>query len=269
MKAETNFFMNGIYLILVLVVISLVLNRVASLQFASTQQEKEFELRDRSMLLLETLSNNVNCLAYRESGNIDNTVLNLTLHAILDKQKLNGFNSKFYDVQPDCARDFNYGYRVEIITLPINISSMETEFTKPNEQLNVSIPPMSWSFGNLEFSQKAASRESTSISIPIDVFFDSTMVLPGKMTITLVDGELEKIRGFIDKSCITGFDYQQSLTFHYPVSFEASNVCLEISNAKVCQKISCDKVVDFGGMSNAGTYDIYSKNKNNILKIVV
>jgi hypothetical protein len=144
--------------------------------------------------------------------------------------------------------------------------------TSPKEKIRLTIPAMSWSFGDFEFSEKEALKGKISISIPIDVFVDESTRIPGKMSITLVDGELEEFRGFIDMSCLTGKDFQNSFSFHYPIFLEQTDsekkMCLEISGKKVCQKLACPKTIDFSGLT-PGTYRIYSKNEDNVLKVIV
>lgn len=376
MKAQTSLLMKGIYLIVVFVTISIALNRVVSLNLVSTEEEKNFQQRDKATSLLETLAGSSECLAYEEEGSAEGEILELSLHRILDKKKLDDFSSRFSDIQPECARDFTSGYRIDVETFPVEISSegfapstsstttttaplipsncnfhdecsqacnylgwesfnprgtfigygncpygvygcmirdccigqcnratgdcycartifVVTQYGSvcppsytcgsdcrchpkeivPKEELNVKIPPMFWKFGDLEFSKKEALQESISVSIPVVVFIDERNFIPGKMTITMVSGELEEFRGSIDKSCISGIDFQESFTFHYPVSFENTvsgyRVCLEIDGKKTCQNLACKKTIIFSGIPNSGHYTIYFRNEGNILKVVV
>jgi hypothetical protein len=144
--------------------------------------------------------------------------------------------------------------------------------SKPKEKVEATIPPMVWEFGDVEFSEKEALKNTISISIPIDVFLDESTIIPGKMSITLTDGELEEFRGFLDMSCLTGKDFQNSFSFHYPISLEQTTsekkLCLDISGKKVCQKFACQKSIDFFSLT-PGTYRIYSKNEDNVLKVIV
>jgi len=144
--------------------------------------------------------------------------------------------------------------------------------SKPKEKVEAIIPPMVWEFGDLEFSEREALRSTISVSIPIDVFVDESTRIPGKMSITLADGDLEEFRGFLDKSCLTGKDFQDSFSFHYPISLEQTTsekkLCLEISGKKVCQKLACSKTIDFSSLT-PGSYRIYSKNEDNVLKVIV
>jgi len=377
MRGQTSLLVKGIYLVLILVTISVVLNRIVTSNLASSEQERSFRQRSAANSLLETLAGSSNCLAYEETGKVEGKDLELSPHRVLDKRKLDDFSSKFSDIQPDCARDFTSGYRVDVETFPVNISSevsvpedepitesfqlgilfptdppctthdvcsqacsylgIETYYPRntylglgncpynkygcmsreccigqcdretgkclcinttfvtlygdvcsfgyfcandckchfmpagPKETIALTIPAMFWSFGDLEFSEKDSLRETVSISTSVVVFIDDTTSIPGKMTITMADGELERLRGFVDRSCLTGVDFQDSLMFHYPASFDSatSSFCLEIDGKKVCQKISCKKSIDFTESLTPGSYTLYSKNEDNTLMVMV
>ncbi|MEM5829296.1 MAG: VWA domain-containing protein [Candidatus Aenigmatarchaeota archaeon] len=465
MRGQTSLLIKGIYIILVLVTIAIFLNEIFYSNLISVKQEKSLLLTERANRLLDILTGNINCLAYKEKGGVEKRAINLSSHRILDKEKLDYF-LKFKDMQPTCARDFEFGYKVKIETLPLNISSFELirgsnfegavfkklfslidgkkvvfvldvsgsmfdfggkcdadvlkdtkicclklfmygfiekmsdeseiavipygdenscnpkllfPFTKLNnlqirnslkakisslnpldstpmasglkkgfeyatsnggqaivlltdgienicgssiqvsksyiftgipvytvaygsdadvvileeiasltngqffdartceelvskskEYLDVEIPPMIWSFGDEEFSEKEALRQVISISSPINVLVDETTIIPGKITITIVDGELEEFRGFLDKSCLTNTDFQDTFTFHYPLSFESSvnKICLEIGGKKICQRLGCNKKIESFNLS-PGKYKVYTKNQDDTLKVIV
>lgn len=266
MKAQTSLLTKGIYIILVMVTIVLVLNRISSVSLLSAEQDRSLREKSKAMSMLEILAGNSNCLAYEERGSAEGEILDLSSHKILDKVKLDGFSSSFPDIQPDCARDFVSGYRIDVETFPVDIRSVYGK-----NEMTVSFPKMSWTFGDQEFSEDEALQQAVSVSIPIVVFVDEKTFIPGKMTITMVDGELEKIRGFIDKSCLKEIDFQDSFSFHYPVYFEKStnSLCLEINLKKICQKLACKKAIDFPSGLTPGYYTIYSENESDILKVAV
>ncbi|MEM5878977.1 MAG: vWA domain-containing protein [Candidatus Aenigmatarchaeota archaeon] len=460
-KGQTSLLIKGIYIILVLVSIAIFINRIFFSNLASAQQERNLLLKNRANRLLDVLAGDVSCLAYKEKGSVENKIVELSSHRVLDKKKLDDF-LRFSEIQPDCARDFDFGYRVDAETFPLNISSAEVgkkegvfgkllslidgkkvvfvldvsdsmkdpggkcdvdvrkdtkicclklfmygfiekmsddseiavipygdengcnpqllfPFTrldgfsirenlkskisslspydltpmasglkkgfeyaisnggqaivlltdgienrcgssieiantykstnipvytiaygseadvarleeiasitngqffdartceelvsKPRETLEVEIFPMIWSFGDAEFSEKEALRLAFSISVPINVFIDETTTIPGKMTITIVDGELEEFRGFLDKSCLTNTDFQGTFTFHYPIFLESSTnkICLEIEGKKICQNLACNKKIEFSNLS-PGKYKIYTKNLGDVLEVIV
>ena len=115
--------MKGIYFIIVLVIIAIVLNQIVSINLKNIQQWESVNLRDKSKNILETLTGNKNCLAYEEVANIEGTDVNLTSHRIIDVNKLRYFVDNFAELEPDCVRDFEYGYRVKVETFLINMKT--------------------------------------------------------------------------------------------------------------------------------------------------
>lgn len=120
--------MKGIYLILAIVLISIFINRIFSLRVVSAEEARSEELRSSAMNDLNMLSGNEKCLAFKEKDKIENAPLELSLHSIIDVKKLDDFVANFPDVEPSCARDYKFNYRIRVETLPIDITS--TEVTK-------------------------------------------------------------------------------------------------------------------------------------------
>lgn len=471
MKAQISFLIKGLHLILILVVIAIVLNQLTSLFLTSSQQEKTLEMRQNALSILEILSSSPKCLAYEEQGKVENNEFVFGAHRILEVEKLKYFSSNFNDVQPDCARDFDFGYRIEVKTFPINFSSLEVisgggvfdkilkiidgkkvlflidvsgsmsddsgtycgqnvnkircvalflggisldsielcydigfinlmsddseisiyrygfgsceserildltrldgksvrediknkikdklgaidntpiagvlkkafDYAKNNgieavvlltdgmetcdgdpvaaaepyknanipvytiafgsadketlekiaektggqffdastceellaitgEKTSLEIKSNIWEFGDGSFSKKDALKEVMTFSIPVIISLNQTTFLPGEMKIKIVDGELEKIRGFIDKSCLTGIDFKNSFSISYPVFLENDLLCMNIEKEKICQKIACKKTVNFEGILSPGKYTISTINKENVMEVKV
>ncbi len=141
------------------------------------------------------------------------------------------------------------------------------------ETLNLSLNKMIWTFGDKKFSEKDALKEILTTSLPVVVYINKTTFLPGKMEITIVNGELEKLKGFIEQSCFTGIDFEKKIFIHYPVYLKTSGqekfLCMNIESKEVCQKISCKKTITFEGIENPGEYTFNSLNKGNELEIMV
>jgi len=465
--ARMSFLMKGIYFIVILMVIAIVINQIVTLNLRNIEQWESVSLRDKSKNILETLAGNKNCLAYEEVAEIEGTEVNLTSHKIVDINKLNDFVDNFGELEPNCVRDFEYGYRVKVETFPIDmkteafpeegsvfsrvkklingekvvflvdvsgsmgtdggecdvdvdpdypdkkicclkkfmiafINGMEDEsmitivpygdenecdpvelfpFTELEgnrdmmignvtefipidgtpmckalekgfqlgsgdadaivlltdgcenkccereksqdvaqeykdmgipvytiaygfqacpqplkeiaritngeyfdarkceelipgpEPLDIIIPSESWSFGDSAFSREDALEESVKVSIPVIISYNSTISVPGKMTITLVEGELERLVGFIEKSCLTERSSTTSLYLHYPTHLETENeeskICMEVEGKKRCQTLACKKEIDFHGNEVSGNYKIYSRLEDDKLKIVI
>lgn len=114
MKA-TSFLMQGIYLILVLVTISIVLNQVATLRYENTRQQKELELRNAANDIIEKLITDKRCMAFTEIGvTAEERQIPLTTHRMIDLEKLQNFSVAYKDTEPDCARDYQYRYTVRV-----------------------------------------------------------------------------------------------------------------------------------------------------------
>jgi hypothetical protein len=127
MRGKMNFLMKGIYLILVIIIIAIVINQITTVNVGVSKGQEENRLREKSMSILDTLVGSTKCLGYEESGKVEGKNIDLASHRIIDVEKLKNFSKDFADLEPDCARDFEFGYRVSVETLPINITTSEVK----------------------------------------------------------------------------------------------------------------------------------------------
>lgn len=465
MKGQTSFFIKGVYMIIVLIVVAIVINRIVSMNLALTEQGKSFRLRDKAGNIMGSLAASSKCLAYEERGTAAGSIVDLSTHKVLDKEKLDSFVKKYSEIEPDCMRDFNYGYRIYVKTLPINMTtegvkraggvfedvlelidgkrvifvmdvtgSMSSKdgrykgktvtklecvkifmkefidrmsddsvialyvysyppcppeqlfpftplpgsrldmkkkvegmsagggtpmsaalnesfnygedndgeaivlltdgrenkcpppkwpppnspavarihknsgipvytvsfgfgadkgtlkdvaeisggeffdaetcgelITEPKSILNVTIEPKTWEFGDSTFSEDEAFRESISIALPVMVYYNRSTLLPGRMKITLVEGELEEFVGFIEKACSTESDLTASISVSYPTTLEVvggeNSLCMAFKEGKKCQKLACDEQIEFEGIT-PGNYIISATHERDVLKII-
>jgi len=269
MKGDSKFFIKGIYLILVILIIVLVTNRIVSLNVSSSEEAENLKFVQRASTILETLTSSPNCLAYEEQGRIESYQLKLSTHKIIDKEKLDKFQEKYQDVEPDCYLDSEYGYRIQVSTFPINIET-SNEMPETKNTIAVSLDQYTWEFGSLVFSINEALEKSIKLSIPVVVRFDQSIYLPGTMKITLVKGDLEKIKGFIEKSCYVDA-LSTNIHLHYPVYLKTENganyICMKFETSDRCQKLNCKKQIIFDEINSAGNYIFYSATDNNIVRI--
>lgn len=271
MKGASKFFIKGVYLIIVLIIISIIINRTVSLNVISSEEKENLRFSDKASDILEILSGSEKCLAYKEMGSVENRNIELTVYKILNKEKLDEFKNNYWDLEPNCSKDFTYGYRVEVNTFPVNITTSKEKPTT-NETISVKISPESWVFGDSTFSSDEAFEKSTTMSIPIMVYYNQSTFLPGVMKITLVSGDLERIVGFIDKSCFIKENLTTSLFVHYPVSLKINGknyVCMEFKSGKRCQRLACEKQIEFSGINSPGNYIFTSIYMVDVLKINV
>ncbi len=121
-----SFVLKALYLILAVVIVSLFVNRIVFTHSSSFETTQTQRLVDTATDILEKLVGNSECLAYVENATVNGQKAELEAHFVVDKNKLESFSSKFYDAQPDCAKSFDYGYRVEIKEVNANFSFFET-----------------------------------------------------------------------------------------------------------------------------------------------
>jgi hypothetical protein len=90
---------------MVIIAIAIVINQITSVNFMGTEESENIRFRKDANDILETLIGSDKCLATKINGNIEKTINISTLV---------GFQSKYPDIEPDCARDYEYGYYVKI-----------------------------------------------------------------------------------------------------------------------------------------------------------
>ena len=268
-KKGMSLLVKGIYIIMAIVLISIFINRIFSLNAASAEETRSMELRSSAMNDLSMLDGNEKCLALKEKGKIEDVTVDLSLHNVIDVEKLNDFSTTFSDTEPICARDYKFGYRVRVETLPINISSEEFRNKTPSEKIKVDIPSMIWEFGSSDFSKDNALKKKLATSISINVYFNESTILPGRMAITIVDGEMEKFLNAIEQACSTGKSIQFSMFFSYPTYLEKNSICMDFLSGKNCQRIGCEIPVSFAGIKNPGNYKIDVQPSQNLIKVIV
>lgn len=81
------------------------MNQIYSIMLIGTKETETIKFRDEASKILDTLVNSENCLALREGGTTEK-IVNLTA--------LNYFQSRYPDTEPDCAKNYDYGYYIEV-----------------------------------------------------------------------------------------------------------------------------------------------------------
>ncbi|RLD97462.1 MAG: hypothetical protein DRI92_05600, partial [Aquificota bacterium] len=158
--------------------------------------------------------------------------------------KLDRFASMYQGIEPECARNHNYGYRVKV-----------TEITRNDKDVGDV-----WEFGANEFSFGDALKNKFELWIPVALRYDEETVGIGKMEIEIYDGELEALAGFIDWACMLGklgrYD-RLSARIHasYPIVLnESGYLCINTKSKKACRRLLCRTY--FKGIMSPGTYMI-------------
>lgn len=272
MKGDSSFFIKGIYLILVIVVITFIINRIVALNVANGEEKQALRFNDRASDIVETLTGSKECLAYEEKGSVQSTQIKLSTHRVLDKKKLDDFKNRFKDMKPDCLQESQYGYKVQVSTFPLQAQTVNMP-PKTSETINVKIDAENWEFGDSAFSRDDSLDKTITMTVPAMIYYDSSKLIPGIMKITVVSGDLEKFVGFIDQSCSNDGRSSISLALHYPVTVEKTDgknyLCMQFDSGKACQRLTCNKMIDFAGISSIGNYLINSVTEGNLIKINV
>lgn len=87
----------------------IVLNQITNLNLSRVKEENQLELTRVADNIIETLVGSDKCLGYEEAGSVEPTT-----HRFIDYKKLQDFPINYSDVEPECARNFEYRYRVKI-----------------------------------------------------------------------------------------------------------------------------------------------------------
>ncbi|MEM7818967.1 MAG: VWA domain-containing protein [Candidatus Aenigmatarchaeota archaeon] len=458
-------------MIIILVLIAIFINRVFFFRAFSAEEARSLELKSTAINVLNILTGSEKCLAFKEISKIGASDLNLSLHNIIDSRKLNEFATQFSDVEPKCAKDFKFGYRVRVESLYINITSQNfttkpygvfyeilklidgkkilflldssgsmsspagpmskieclKNFTKgfvqylkpgsgvaaiayglssgdkcrssfgksgccikklfdltildggrsslipiidslhassntpialvleegfiyaenngidtiilltdgketcedskeavnvaknnankgivvhtigfgtsgidfdllrevakltggkffdartceelisplPKEKLNVEIYPMIWEFGSSVFSKNKAMKEKFTFSLPTNIYFDESTILPAKIEITIVDGEMESFINMIEQACYTKQKIKFPIFLSYPTYVEntgASYLCMDFLSGKECQRIDCDLPLNFPPKISPGNYIITIQPLQDSIEVII
>jgi len=297
MKGKMTFLIKGIYLILVIIIISIVSFLIIDYNRQLTSEAEEFDLRTHATEIMDILSGSEKCLALQDVANIQGESLNLSYNRVIDLNKLEEFSSTFSEYEPDYGRDFKYRYKIKIETQPINIKTKEVVFESHKEcrkvcyqsyvlkcywvcdvvvedktkTIDVAIPKESWTFGVDKFSRDKALKERITVSTPVIVYYNKSQLMPAILWIDVVDGELERFANKIDESCLNDEKISSDLYFSYPVyekTTEGKNyLCMKIKET-VCQRLACKKEIEFEGIKAPGNYKILIK-PGDTIKVMV
>lgn len=200
------------------------------------ETERGLELMTAATNTLLLLANSEDCLAFQ---------LPTTSSAyanIVDVGKLEEFSDVYKGIEPECARDYEHGYRVVV-----------TETTLTDEG---AVEGNSWSFG-LENYSKDYYADKVVYTIPVALKYSESNVGLGKMELTLIAGELNEIAGFFDHACLLGQLGREDgiasavLRTSYPITLENGQLCIGLKN-KDCRTPMCE--LEFEGFESSGEY---------------
>lgn len=240
-------------IILLLVFLYMSINSATSNE---KKTQKNLDLVNSATNTLLILANSRDCVAYKSSIT-DGLYAN-----VVDVEKLKEFSEKYAKVEPECARSYDFGWRVKI-----------NEIDRDNPENFVE----TWSFGAYQFEDpnkdnKKGFRNSIEVSMPVAIRYSEKDVRTGNMRILIVDGEMEKIAGTLDWTCeMMKMKRLNSLSVSILTSYglkynKTSNLLCSDAKTAVCKVMSCP--INFvKNMDSPGEYSLSIKYDNGELVV--
>jgi hypothetical protein len=238
MKGQLSYIIKPITLVMIIVLLFLLYQSLSETSAKEKDAQKSLNTISGTTDVLLVLANSPDCLAYR-------TITESLYSNVLDINKLDEFSKKYESIEPECARSYEFGWRATVYEVGRNSLPMGAN----------------WTFGTKEFSTGDALKDTVVLSMPVAIRYSQKTISPGKIEVKFVDGELEKIAGFIDWSCELGKRNRPaqssfSVYLHGTMSYNAvdNTLCLTPSGSN---KVSCRQMIcqlDFSGLKSPGEH---------------
>lgn len=229
MKAQTSFLIKGIFLITILVLIFVFANQVISANLAHAQLSSEIRMFEKAITISQILTTSPFCLAYEEKNELWHYSSTVT-QKVLDIDKIEKFSVKYEEIEPECAKSYDYGYEVLIEYFASEVDTGINNFKEEGK---------AWRFGSKNFSKGSALRKFLEISFPVSIRVNSSFLQPGRLKLKFVDGELEEIAGMINKVCDTKTSLKQKIFTSYTLFSDGNKICQQVYNEMICRKAYC------------------------------
>ncbi len=262
MLGQVSFTSRPIMLVMTIVVLIFLLTSVWSGQEEEKKQKAVLKLRLAATNILEILISSEDCLALK-------TDIDRSAYAfVVNREQVEKFAREYSNIEPACSKNYRYGYRITV-----------KEFCGPfydawQRKKRVLTPEgcKEWSFGAGEFTPVRLTKAYYSrveTSMPVGIFLKRQDIRVGRINIELVDGELERLAGFIDESCFLAtkglVERSGEIDITAKAMFSGRQVCMDFGTEKPCKQVSCsiaDKEL------SKGTYRLKTKVvDNNIMYI--
>jgi len=222
--------MKGIFLITILILIYLFINQIFSANLAHAEFYSEARMFEKATTISQILTTSPSCLAYEEKNELQFYSSNIT-QKVLDINKIEKFSVEYEDIEPKCAKSYEYGYEVFIEYFSSEVNTGIYEFREERK---------TWRFGSKNFSEGNALKKSLEISFPVSIRINSSFLQPGVLKLKFVKGELEEIVGLINKVCDTKVNLRTKISTSYILFSDDYNICQQIFPDKiVCRKTYC------------------------------
>lgn len=113
-KGEGKFFIKSVYLILVIVAINLFIFEYISLNKRQNEMVNRVDIKIAAENILDQIISSEDCLAYKENITVQEKPIDEVTHKVLDIKKIQDFERRFSLYEPDCVKDYGYGYYINI-----------------------------------------------------------------------------------------------------------------------------------------------------------
>ncbi|MBD3155347.1 MAG: hypothetical protein GF368_01690 [Candidatus Aenigmarchaeota archaeon] len=243
MKGQTGYIMKPMMLIAVIILLIFLLQTLYSGVAKERLAQKNLDIVSTGTNVLLILANSEDCLAYESS------VTQKAQGIILDIQKLDEFDVYNDNMEPECARNYEFGWRVDVEQIGQG-GAIENN----------------WDFGAKEFSDGVALNNEIRLWIPVAIKYpEGHHNCPegctelGKMSIKLVNGELENLAGFFDWGCRMGqlgrmSSFSTELKISQPVKYKPTQN--ELCIGRSCRSLICHLLYFDEGLTSEGTYEL-------------
>lgn len=236
-KGQMSFTLKPFTMLMIIIMLIFLYVYLNSNDVKKEEAKKDLEIRSASTDILLLLANSEDCLAFQLPSGAS------AYANIIDVNKLEEFSRAYDGIEPSCARNYNFGFRVEVVEV-VMTSMGPREANK-------------WSFGVQNFSREYQNNV-VSYWMPVALKYSEKEVGVGKMRLTIFDGELQRVAGFFDRACEMGKAgslSQDSQVFYlsYPVSYEGGQLCIGMKN-KECRRTLCE--LEMEDITSKGTYRI-------------
>lgn len=251
MKGQLSYIIKPLSLVMTIVLLLLLYESISTFGANQKTVQTSLDLTSDATDILLVLANSEDCLAFKSP-------ITQGLYAnIVDVSKLNDFAARYSNTEPECARSFDFGWRVNI-----------TEYKRVEGSL---LSGNSWSFGAGDFSHDNALTGQAYFSVPVAIRYSDRLTRPGTMQIHIVNGELEKISGIMDWACHL-FQTNQITRFSTPISTSyglsynpAGNELCSMSKVPACRIMWCQ--LNFTDIKSGGGYILKMTYSNGVMAV--
>jgi phage anti-repressor protein len=222
-KGEGKFFIKTVYLILVIVSINLFIFQYISLNKRQNEIVNKIDIKIAAENILNQIVSSDECLAYKENIEVQGNQVNQVTHKTLDLKKILEFETKFSDFEPNCTKNYGYGYYVIIEKYNFTRQDKEREDMPPFNGKDVVLvldATKSMEEGNKFNAQKEAAKnfidcasEENRLGIVVIKSCNDIEVFEDKgKNLVKISGNKDKLKYYIDMSSTSGWtDIKNSL----------------------------------------------------------